>query len=324
MAFYLGVDGGGTNTRALLTDSSGTLFLSGTWGPSNFQQIGPDGLREIYRQILEEFAKDSRFDRRLLRFAVLGLAGAGRPEDQRRAEEALRPLLGGEEIRVTSDAEIALWGAFAGKPGIIVIAGTGSICFGMNERGEIFRSGGWGYLLGDEGSGFFLGQRAAIAALRAFDGRGPETSLLNLIVDFLGLGTLHEIIPFLYGSKAAPKEVLASLAPLVFEAASEGDAVAKQIVEEAGKELGIMALSVAKRISKNGQKLEIACIGSVFKQEKWLVPQMYTVLAQDFKDISIHAPLYSPAAGAVLLAMNRAGESPTEGFLQRLRQNDVQ
>jgi N-acetylglucosamine kinase-like BadF-type ATPase len=238
MNYVVGVDGGATKTAGILLDLKGHILAHQTVGPTNYQIVGPTRVtREIFRLVQQLFADAGMAPEELAGLA-LGLAGAGRPgEPQEVAALVAEYELAGKVV-VEHDGMIALVGALAGEPGLIMIAGTGSIVLGSNAAGDRARVGGWGYLLGDEGSGFYIARRALMAVLRAHDGRGRETMLSKVILDGLKLNSPDLIVPRIYRQGMSHTEI-ADLAPLVFAAAGQGDAVAREILQGAGRELGL-------------------------------------------------------------------------------------
>ncbi|HHM24361.1 MAG TPA: hypothetical protein ENJ23_04890 [Bacteroidetes bacterium] len=320
MEYILGVDGGGTKSLAVLARETGEVVATFQKGPANFQQIGEAGLQSLAEEILQEAERSGGIRRDEIVLFVLGLAGVGRRDDHRRAEEALSRVNFSGRILLTTDAYIALMGAFESRPGIIVIAGTGSICFGLDEEGELYRSGGWGYLLGDEGSGYFIGHQAILAALKDFDGRGEKTILRPRIESHFDLTSIEDIVPRVYAKEnSIGKEEIAGLAPLVFECAADGDDVAEQIVELAGKELARMVHAVGKRMKKLGEPLEVAYVGSVFKQKHVLLPVMKVFLSDHYSELDIHEPSFEPAPGAIILGLKELGKAITLEVLENLR-----
>jgi len=219
---------------------------------------------------------------------------------------------------VQSDAFIALMGAFAGNASVIVIAGTGSICFGLDEKGTLHRSGGWGYLLGDEGSGFFVGHQAVLAALKDHDGRGKPTALKSEVENALHLPSIDQIVRKMYIENKVQKEDIAGLAPLIFKCAKEGDDVAQKIVARTAEEIAKMIAAVGKKMGKDGKRLDVAHIGSVFKQKDILLPQITHHLSPYFSEITIGERRFEPTIGAVIWACKQNGVSLSDKVLANL------
>ncbi len=199
MPYVVGVDGGGTRTRALLANDKGEVLAQAEGGVSNVQVIGPEKLASVITEVLGELRQQSRMADVVPDYMYLGLAGAGRASDRQAAQVALAKAGVANALTVDTDASIALAGAFPMGPGIIIIAGTGSICYGKAAGGEVVRCGGWGYLLGDEGSGYFIGREALLAALKDLDGRGPATTLRRRLEQACQVERIDLVISRVYG-----------------------------------------------------------------------------------------------------------------------------
>jgi N-acetylglucosamine kinase-like BadF-type ATPase len=303
MSYLLGLDGGGTKTKAVLATEDGQIVCGVQAGISNFQRVGVEGIKKVCLEISAQLEKQMQVTFKDIGCWTLGLAGAGRQDDQLAVKKAVESLGYTDQVLVQSDAFIALMGAFCGFPGVIIIAGTGSICFGLDEKNQIHRSGGWGYLLGDEGSGYFIGHQALLAALKDFDGRGEKTELLENIVSTIGLSSLDQIVRKIYIENSFQKEDIASLAPLVFECAAQKDIVAQKIISNTGKEMAKMIVAVGKKMRKTKKKIQVATIGSVFKQKHVLIPIIKKNLENHFTDVDIGDPFFEPAIGGIIWAM---------------------
>jgi len=275
MGYIVGIDGGGTKTEAVLVRPDGEVLASYRAGPANYQLTGPECLRTTVEDAVERLLAAAGGGE--VSVLCVGLAGVDRPQDRREVALALSGL--GREVVVASDGEIALEGAHLGGPGLVVIAGTGSIAWGK-DGGRVARAGGWGYLLGDEGGGYWIGKEAIAAALRAWDGRGPKTSLEGQLRDHLGLSRLDQIVRWVYCGEARPDRI-AGLARLVFAAADAGDGIALEILHRAGRHLGELALAVARRLGM-GKGIKVALVGGMFGRRDRLLPPMEEVL----KDLS--------------------------------------
>ena len=302
----VGVDGGGTKTNVAVVGTDGAVLARVQGGTSNYQVIGGEKLAQVLRETIQNALETAGVDASQVRHLVVALAGVGRPSDREAVTKIVEGLGLSKRSTVDSDAAAALAGAFAGGEGIIVISGTGTICFGKGADGRVERSGGWGYLLGDEGSGYWIGQQALIAALKDLDGRGPRTALREALEKHLGVERIDRVIPRVYQGDL-DRAGVAALAPLVFEVAAAGDAVAKEIVKRAGEELGKLAAAVAKRLNWSSARVRVAPIGSVFKRRAVLEPEMTRVLKDAGVDHEIVDPLLDPALGAAVIGLQREG-----------------
>jgi len=309
----VGIDGGGTKTTGVLLDETGAILTERRGAGMNVQVLGPEALAARIVPFVRSLEEQAGTEADI---SCLALAGAGRPEDQEGVRGAVERAGLCGALFVTSDAEAALEGAHGGKAGIALIAGTGSIAFGRDRAGRIVRAGGWGYLLDDGGSGHDIGKRALIACLRAKDGRGAETTLSGKILSALGLKTWEGLVHRTYEDGLGQEEV-AALAPLVFEAAREGDDVARRIIHAAGRELGRLIRALLGGLDLGGAP-RVSPIGGLFREQEMLLPSLISEVEGAGYRIRIVSPRFPPAIGAGLLAARRAGIEITEDMLVNL------
>ena len=238
-AHLLGVDGGGTRTRVAICDPEGRVLGVGYGGPSNIDDVGLEQATHNLASAVNAARAAAGLERSPFAAAFLGLAGvvSGHDRDQARQMALELELAAPECLGLDHDCRIALAGALVRRPGGVLIVGTGSSAFGMNAAGEAWRSGGWGSLISDEGSGYFLGREALIATVRALDGRGPSTGLAQALLEHLGVAQPDDLLHRLYIAGLSRREI-AALAPRVLEWADVGDAVALEIVRRGCALLG--------------------------------------------------------------------------------------
>jgi N-acetylglucosamine kinase-like BadF-type ATPase len=262
-SLVIGIDGGASATAAILADArTGAALGRGEAGPSNIQAVGSTAaLRELNTAVSGAF-RAAKLPRRKVAAAALGLAGVDRQEglDVIRGWAELVQL--SDRLTVANDATLLF---AAGTPegwGLAIIAGTGSIAFTLDRHGRDARAGGWGYLLGDEGSAFRIGLQGLRAACRASDGIGEPTSLLSAFLENLNSPDPREFIPTVYRG-SWDKAYIAGLAPLVLGAATDGDRVATRIMEEEARELARTAAGavVAGGLPREG--LPVALTGGL-------------------------------------------------------------
>jgi N-acetylglucosamine kinase-like BadF-type ATPase len=301
---YLGVDGGQSSTTALIADETGAVLGRGSGGPCN-HVTGAEAVEKFNRVIgacLAEACQQAGLERDTIRFAAACLGFSGGAEDKRVLAES---LIRSDRYAITHDAEIALTGATAGEPGIIVIAGTGSMAFGRNSRGETARAGGWGYIYGDEGGAFDIVRQALRAALRAEEGWGPATSLLPKLLAAANARTANTLLHLFYAPEY-PRSKVASLAPLIDEAARSGDEVARQVLHNAGVQLAELVRGVYTHLFKDDEHVPVAPVGGVFGSRTVRT----TLRDQILQDIGcpVIEPRWSPVTGALLQAL-RLGSS---------------
>jgi len=239
------------------------------------------------------------FDRTLhFASACLGFSGGG--EDK---VACCRELISSSLLKVTNDAEIALIGATAGEPGLVMIAGTGSIAFGRNASGRTARAGGWGYIFGDEGGAFDIVRRALRAALKAEEGWGSPTALRALLLEKTKANNANQLLHSFYQADA--RYQVAPLAPLVTAAAESGDQVAQEILAESARLLVWYAEGVYRNLFFDSEKVPIAYIGGVFQS----TPLRTAFVEKIHQHLACEAlaPAMSPAAGALLEALRIDG-----------------
>jgi N-acetylglucosamine kinase-like BadF-type ATPase len=298
-----GADGGGTKTVGLLADEHARIIAERTAGATNANVVGVETAVENLAVLLRGCCEDARCSIADVRAIVLGLAGAGRKAVREEIGERLRERLHVRgRLVVETDARIALEGAFEGAAGIVVIVGTGSVVIGKGEDGTIAMMGGWGRMLGDEGSGYALGVEALKSVAAALDGRAPHTRLTGLVVNELKRTTREDILALVYQDGFDP----AGLAPLVLDAASQGDDAARALLERGASDLAAQAHALALKLSLSG-RIPIALWGGLVQQEN-VYKQM---LSRRLREVIAHAelcsPRHSPAVGAVVMALQLEG-----------------
>ena len=218
MRHVLGIDAGGTKTRALLADETGRVVGRGAGGGANLKTHGELEVEKVLHRVIEEAEAEAGTKPDAV---ALGIAGADRPEDHVVLRSILRRIGFRQRVLVTNDARIALVAGSPSRVGLALICGTGSIAWGQNAAGEIARAGGWGWQVGDEGSGFWIGLRAVRAALRASDGRGPSTDLVRPLLDHFEMTGVEDIVRVIYGGDF-PRHRIALFAPRVAQTAAGG------------------------------------------------------------------------------------------------------
>jgi N-acetylglucosamine kinase-like BadF-type ATPase len=306
MKYFLGVDGGQSGTTAVIGDETGQVLGVGEAGPCNHAGAA-EGRAKLERAVTASLATacaDAKLDAGSIRFAAACFGMSGGPDDKR---EILGGILRAERLIVTTDAEIALAGATESGQGIIVIAGTGSIAYGRNDQGRPARAGGWGYVFGDEGGAFDIVRQATRASLRMEEGWGPATSLRGVLIDATGAADANEALHRFY-TPEWPRSRAAKLAPLVDEAADNGDLVALQIIHDAAMHLATLAGSVRGQLWLKRAAVDIAYIGGVFASRRLL--ERFRLLVELEEGVRCVAPLRGPAEGALREAIrNSAGAS---------------
>jgi N-acetylglucosamine kinase-like BadF-type ATPase len=282
-------------------DVNFAILGEGTAGPSNPLRVGVVSAAAAVRDAIEKACEVARVRRSDLVAAQVGLAGARRIELRARMREALAGT-GIPEIDVVSDAEIALYGATEGKAGLIVIAGTGSICCGSNGRGKRTCAGGWGPVAGDEGGGSWLARHALRAIARAADGRGASTSLTAEAISYFHVTNADDLSTAIY-APSITNERLAGFGRYVVEAAKSRDRIAREIVFEGGRQLGLAAVAVIRNLKLERESFQVSYVGGVFNAAGDL---MLSPMREEIRSIAPKAflapPKFSPAVAAARMA----------------------
>lgn len=307
MKYLIGIDGGGTKTDCAIADLSGKIINEISGKPSNFLIIGIQEAVENIFALIEEnlFQLEGNFSD--VKQIVIGVAGAGRKEDAQLLEKSLKDY--SEEqgvhfkgVKVLSDAHIALEGAFPDSAGCILIAGTGSILFGKDDKGVIHRVGGFGRLIGDEGSGYSIGRKALNAVSKESDGRGEETLISELLNAKMNSSFSISIINKVYKEKLD----VASIAKIVIEAAEEDDAIAENILDEEADELVLHIKSLLSKIQSN--KIDVAFSGSLIDNKNFYSDLLKQKIKSTLPNVKVIKPAAPPVSGAILLAKRIVNE----------------
>lgn len=302
---FLGVDGGGTKTHIALMNAAGIVTCEGFAGPANPLRVGVETAVGNIVKALNEACDNGGESRGDIIAATLGLAGVRRADLRQRVRDSFIKQVDVKRTDVITDAEIALYGTTLGKPGLVVIAGTGSICLGKNAAGKIAISGGWGPLAGDEGGGVGIAQKALHSVAKASDGRGAPTELSSRASEYFRASGPENLIVAIY-SPQVDNSRIAGFARLVVEAALDGDEIAVEILEDAGHELGLAACAVIEKLKLANAKVPIGCVGSVFNAGKILTDPMLKTIHACAEKAFLTKPAMPPAHAAALMALNQS------------------
>lgn len=299
--WFLGVDGGQSSTTALIGDETGRVAGMGRGGPCNHVSSAEARTRfskalggAIGAALHAAGITEANFET-----ACLGLSGG--PADK---DALVRDLVPAQKYSITSDAVIALMGATAGEPGVIAIAGTGSIAFGRNAEGRTARAGGWGYAFGDEGGAFDLVRQAVRAGLRQEEGWGAATTLREALLKATGAPDMNDLVHRFY-TPEYPRARIASFAKLVDETARNGDAIARDILHGGAQALATFVAAVRRQLFHRSEHTRVSYIGGVF--ESAMLRERFTMLVELEGSCRLEPPAYGPAAGALIEAYRMAG-----------------
>jgi len=296
VAFYLGIDGGGTKTRCALGDDTKTLAMALSGG-SNVTRVGETLARESLHSSIREACASAKITPDQIQSICIGAAGSARPEITGKILKILAELTPAS-LEVVGDMVIALEAAFGSGPGIIAIAGTGSIVYGRDAAGRTARAGGWGFAISDEGSGHWIGQHAVSAILRALDA-GQETSLSHMVLKAWNLSDLEALIQT---ANSLPAPDFPRLFPVVLKAAAEGDSAARALLAAAGSQLADLTANVISRRVPQTPHAPVAMTGSVFRQSADVRQVFCNSLLARFPSLEIRNDLVEPVDGALVRA----------------------
>jgi len=316
MGVFLGADCGQTHSRAVLMDENGCILGVGRSGPCNhFDPLeGEVGFCQAVQEVVDNTLLNS--GREIADHITAACFGFSDPWAH--AESAVRACVLTCELSIVEDVVAAHTGALAGEAGIVILAGTGSVAYGITEQGESACSGGWGYLLSDEGAGYHIGIQALRAAARARDGRGEATMLFTALLEhfqFPGLTELNEALL----SGEIKRVQIAQLAELVSRSAQQGDQVARQILSRAGVDLSACVTAVARRLA--WQDPPVSTVGGVFKAGELLFEPFWRGVQAALPAARYIPPRFPPVVGAVLISLQRAGRQVSPLLLQNLEQS---
>ena len=295
----LGIDAGGTKTVCMLADAEGHVVAEARGAGANLQASGELDVEKVLHQVIEEAIAD----RDIRPAAVcLGIAGVDRPGEADAVHAIMRRIGFKSRTLIVNDALVALVAGAGESPGVVIVAGTGSIAYGRNGDGHAARAGGWGYLLGDEGGGFWIGRAALSAVVRAFDGRGPTTMLSEFVLAEMRLTSPTQLIQAVY-EHGLHRQAIAGIASVVQRAASAGDAVSTAILSRAAGELVTAAASVVGRLGMRGEAFPTVLAGGIFRG----IPLLATLAIEGMGEVAPRsetaALAVEPAVGAVTLAL---------------------
>lgn len=297
MRHVLGIDAGGTKTRAVLAEETGRVLARSLGSGANLKTQGELEVEKVLHRVIETVETDagSRADA-----VALGVAGADRPDDHAVLTAILRRIGFKSRAVVTNDARIAFVAGSRRRVGFALVCGTGSIAWGRNAAGQIARAGGWGWHVGDEGSGFWIGERAIRQVLRSWDGRGPATALERPLLEHFSIEKPDQLVPAVYDGEY-PRQRVAMFALRVEQAARAGDAVAREILEDACRELTAAGESVVRKLRLEDAPYDVVLSGGTFEALPDLEAAVTASLSKD--NARVARLEVEPAMGAVQLAI---------------------
>jgi N-acetylglucosamine kinase-like BadF-type ATPase len=315
---FLGIDGGGTRTRVFVTDAAGQLTASAEAGLSNPIHASADELRANLQSPIRAALGRIGMTPSACISAFAGMAGVTTEQGRTFLKHVLGESgLSQATLGVDHDIRVALAGGLALRPGVALIVGTGSSCYGRTADGRTWQTGGWEALISDEGSAYFLAREAIAAAVRMADGRDTETPLQNTVFDWLGISHVADILSRL-GDRTFTRSRLASFAPTVVSLAEQGDLPALEILDRGASLLAQMVSANHGRLP-TGHGPDVVITGGLGTAETLYRTRITTAIHAQLPSAHIHHPELAPAVGAALLAMEQIGEPVRESLLEQLR-----
>ncbi len=312
-AFVVGVDGGGTKTHAMILaartgsiNQTSHVVGEGVAGAANPLRVGFKSAATAVRDAIDAACAAANIDREQLAGAKIGLAGVRRSEVRAGVRAELKNLNVGW-LDIVTDADIALYGAVGRGAGLVIIAGTGSVCCGQDGRGRHACAGGWGPLAGDEGSAAWIARQALQRIAQAADGRKPATALTKAVCDYFRIASPDELSMAIYAPEMTHARI-AGLGRPVVEAARAGDTVAIEILTAAGRELGRAAAAVARRLRLGVEELRVAYVGGVFAAGDLVLAPLEAELASFSTRVHLAPPALAPALAAAQMAREHLAE----------------
>ncbi len=301
MAYFLAIDGGGTKTECVIGDERSVLGWA-IGSTIKIKKVGTECAAEALRLTIDDACTQASIAPGQLSRTCIGLAGSSISEVSQWTRATLQQLVSGEVILV-NDTMIAHHAAFGGGPGVLVIAGTGSNVLGINDRGESARAGGWGPIISDEGSGFWIGRTAVSQSMRARDA-GRPTELLNAIIAAWQLHTVEEVVAM---ANSNPPPDFAALLPAVLQCADAGDALAREILSSAANELAQLARIVVRKLWNPGERIHIALTGGVFAHSTQIRQMFSNAIRAERTGIEVNLEPVHPVMGALAMARKHSG-----------------
>jgi N-acetylglucosamine kinase-like BadF-type ATPase len=298
----IGIDGGGTKTKVIIKQElDGELLFEKKYPSTNYNNIGKEGLEQVlkvvYTELVELFGEE-RLEKASL---VMGSAGVDRPSDAEVYYKALKNCGFNCKCEVYNDAYIALIGGNGGKSGALLITGTGSIAVGISSEGALVRTGGWGYMTSDDGSGYKIGIKAISAVMDHYDGIIEHTSLTYKILNYYGINSPEDFMDLIYMDKTLSVERIAAIAPIVQEEAEGGDMTAMNILKCEAERLKEMLKALSLKMNMTEFRLSLA--GSLMLKSEIYLNLFKSKINESLPGVKICEPIYEPAYGALIIAL---------------------
>lgn len=310
----LGVDSGATKTKSIVVDLEYNLVGLGTGGPGNYHYVGVERARENIKETIDKAMADAQVEPEDIPYGGFGVGALDSNGDWEVISGFLEDIGYPKERYITNDVVISHYAVNGAEPGVTVVAGTGSIAYGTDQNGESCRVGGWGWVIGDEGSGAYAAVRGLQEASRAWDGRGESTILTELASEHFDLEVPREVISKVQESDL-PEDV-ASFAVCVAEAATRGDEVAMRIIDEGCEELATLASTAVERLGMESP-VRVGSVGG-FVTDDFVFKKFREKVRNKIPDVKVLKPINNPVIGSVALVMDKIGREVSTEDLRGL------
>ncbi len=304
MDYVIGIDGGGTKTAAVVADKAGKIVAQSLVGPTNPNVLCNTVLESTIIQLFKDLNQQapSAFSQTVCLFA--GMSGVGTKKQHQAVATIIHKIVNPmTNVHIQTDSINALYSGTFGKPGVVQIAGTGSITYGISRTGESTRLGGWGYLFGDEGSGYDIGRKGLIKVIEAEEGRGEKTELKDILLQYFNVANVRNMVEKIYHANN-PKDEISTLSKMVFNAYKQHDQVAVEIVEDVAKVFVFNLQHVYQKLFSNEKSIPAVLAGGVFTDQEVLPFLIKKELGYD-SFLSVTLPDIPPVAGSVIGALKQ-------------------
>jgi N-acetylglucosamine kinase-like BadF-type ATPase len=320
MRYILGIDGGGTKTQAAIVDEHGRLLGIGLGGPANYDSVGIEVAQSSIAQAVASARSRAGLREHPLAAAFLGVAGVVSPGDHTivRDMALALSLAPADYIGIDHDCRIALAGGLSGRPGIVLIVGTGSSCYGLNAQGKAWRAGGWGHLISDEGSSYWFGVQAMRAAVMSYDGRSGPTLLVDAVKRQFVAHDLQDLMHRIYVPGLSKHEI-AALAPAVIDAARVGDEAALDLLRQGMRELALCVWAVAHHLDLADGICELTLVGGLLRAGAVVLNLLRDEILSRLPQCRLTLPEMPPVFGAALLGLQTLGVTVNAPVIAALR-----
>ncbi len=319
MKIFLGIDGGGSKTEAAAAAEDGRIYGWGKTGPSNPLFLQPSQALDNMLEAAGAVFSQAGIDRREIAYTCICIPGFIKTFPEDKVANSLQ--IERKKISIMGDERSTMLAALGSEPGVVIAAGTGSFAIGRDEHNKVISAGGWGPILGDEGSGYDVGKQALRVVIAEHERRGEKTLLTETICELWKIEKVEDIRLFL-SSHTNFQQTISALAPLVLECAEEGDAAAQNIIKQAGESLADLVKIVVTKLNLQGKEIPVVLTGGMSNFGNWINPFITGKLKDIYKiNAVLQRPKFSTVIGAVLLAMQKAAFFPDEKTLIKLKEN---